>query len=299
MSSLYYFFKEFLYHLNHHRLLTLGAILTSAFIWVILGFFVIVYFNLFQLYSGMREDLKILVYLKDGQSQAEIKTLEERFFQEREVLALRYVSKEKALVEFKKNMAATGDLFQSFEGNPLPAFFEIKLKESYQSAEDFSRFSNKIKGNSGIEEIFYGKEWVDVLNRYVEFIQIMGVAVGFILVVGVISMIGIIVRLTVFSKKEEILVLKYIGATQLFIKIPLLMEGAFLGFMSAGLSLIVLYGLFHFLTHFPPFFDLFMGAPVKSSFLPIDMILLFLLFGPLLGVIGSFFPLQKYLKSFN
>ncbi|MBI1824677.1 MAG: ABC transporter permease [Nitrospirae bacterium] len=288
-----------MYHLNHHRLLTLGAILTSAFIWVILGFFVIVYFNLFQLYSGLREDLKVLVYLKDGLSQMDVKNLEERLFSEREVLTVRFIPKEKALADFKREMTTKGDLFKNLDGNPLPSFFEIKLKESYQSSEDFSRFVNKIKGNPGVEEIFYGKEWIDVLNRYVEFIQIMGIAVGFILIVGVISMVGIIVRLTVYSKREEILVLKYIGATHLFIKIPLLMEGAFLGFMSAALSLIALYGIFYFLTHFPPFFDLLMGAPTKSTFLPLEMILLFLLSGPILGVIGSFFPLQKYLKSFN
>lgn len=299
MTSLYYFFKEFLYNLSNHRLLTLGAILTSAFIWVILGFFVIVYFNLFQLYSELRDDLKVFVYLKEGLSEADIKGLEERIFSEKEVLTLHYTSKEKALIEFKKTLKQKDDLFQSIDGNPLPGYFDVKLKESFQSSDDFSRFINKIKGNPGVEEIFYSKEWVDILNRYVEFIQIMGVAVGLILMVGVISMIGVIVRLTVYSKREEILVLKYIGATELFIKIPLLIEGAFLGFMSAGLSLISLYGIFQFLTQYPPFYDLFMGAPSKTSFLPIEMILLFLFSGPVLGVAGSFFPLQKYLKSFN
>ena len=298
MTNLYYFFKEFLYNINNHRLLTIGAILTSAFIWVILGFFVVTYFNLYQLYSGIRDDLKVVVYLKDGLSQIDTRALEERIFSEREVLAVRYVSKEKALADFKKTLREKDDLFQNFEGNPLPNFFEVKLKESYQSASDFSNFVSKIKGNPGVEEIFYGKEWVDILNRYIEFIQIMGVAIACVLLVGVISVIGIIVRLAVYSKREEILVLKYIGATQLFIKMPLLIEGAFLGLMSSALSIAALYGVFQFLVHYPPFYDLFRGAPFKTSFLPFEIISLFLAAGPLLGVIGSFFPLQKYLKSY-
>jgi len=299
MGSLFYFFREFLNNVNGHRLLSIGAIISSAFIWIILGFFVIIYFNLFQLYSDLKEDLKVIIYLKDGLTQMDTRNLEERIFSEREVLTVLYVPKEKALAEFKKKLAERDDLFQNFEGNPLPNYFEVKLKESSQSGEDFSRLAAKLKGNPGVEEIFYGKEWVDVLNRYVEFIQILGIAVALVLVVGLISVIGNIVRLTVYSKREEIQVLRYVGATALFIKIPLLLEGAFLGLMSAGLSLTVLFGIFRYLTRVPSFQQLMMGSTVKAQFIPLEMIFLFLIAGPLCGAAGSFFPLRRYLKSFN
>jgi cell division transport system permease protein len=299
MGTLYYFFKEFLYNLNHHRLLTIGAVLTSSFIWVILGFFVVVYFNLFELYSSLKEDVKLVVYLQDELASAEIKTLQERISSEREVLTVHFVTKDEALIDFRKRLQSREDLFRNFEGNPLPAFFEVKLKDDYQTPDDFAKFAGKIRGNRGVEDIFYGKEWIEALNRYVEFIQLIGIAVGFILIIGVVSMIGNIVRLTVYSKKEEIQVLKYIGASQWFIKMPLLMEGAFLGLMSAGLSLIALYGIFHALILYAPFESLFIGAPFRARFLPMDFMLLFLISGPFLGVIGSFFPLHRYLKSFN
>lgn len=299
MATLYYFFKEFLYNLNRHRLLTLGAVLTSAFIWVILGFFAIIYFNLFELYSSLKEDVKLIVYLQDGLSGGDVKFLEERLSAEREVSSIRYISKEQALTSFRKTLQAKDDLFKNFEGNPLPSYFEIKFKDLYQSSEDYTRFIQKIRGNKGIEDIFYGKEWVDLLTRYVEFIQILGIAIGFILLIGMISMIGIILRLTVYSKREEIQVLKYIGATHWFIKVPLLLEGAFLGLVSVGLSLIALYGVFQLLIGFSPFYELFVGAPFKTTFLPLNYIFIFLISGPFLGVMGSFFPLQKYLKSFN
>ena len=167
------------------------------------------------------------------------------------------------------------------------------------AAQAFSALAEKFRGNRGVEEIFYGKEWVDNLNRTIRFIQMMGIGIALVLAIGVITTIGIIVRLAVYSKKEEILVLKYIGATEWFIKAPLLLEGGFLGLMSVGVSLLMLYGLFIFLNHYPPFSNLFSGTPFQAVFLPSDMIVGFLVSGPVFGVIGSFFPLHKYLKSFN
>ncbi|MHB8483490.1 MAG: cell division protein FtsX [Nitrospiria bacterium] len=299
MATAYYFIKEFIYNLNRHRLLTLGAVFISAFIWVVLGFFVVVYFNLFELYSSLKNDIKVTVYLQDGLNAGDIKTLEERLSTEREVLTVDYISKDQALTGFRKTLESRDDLFKNFEGNPLPSYFEIKLKDLYQSPEDYARFTDKIKGNKGIEDVFYGKEWVDLLNRYVGFIQILGIAIGFILTIGMISMIGIILRLTVYSKREEIQVLKYIGATNWFIKVPLLMEGAFLGLMSSGLSLLALYGIFYYLIVSSHFNNLFIGAPFKPAFLSLDDMMIFLLSGPFLGVMGSIFPLRRYLKSFN
>lgn len=299
MNTLIHFLKEFLYSLNQNKWLTLGAIFSSAFIWVILGFFVITYLNLFEIYSGLKEDLKIFVYLQDSISTADQKSLENRLMEEKEVLSVNYVSKEKALLDFKKALKSKEDLFQDFDGNPLPGYFEVRLKQQFQSSEDFSGIADKFKGNRGVEDIFFGKEWVDSLNRTIRFIQLMGIGIALVLAIGVITTIGIIVRLAVYSKEEEIQILKYIGATEWFIKAPLLIEGGFLGFMSAGLSLVLLYSVFLFLNRYPPFVSLFSGTSVKAFFLPPDFVAYFLISGPLLGIIGSFFPLRKYLKTFN
>ncbi|HXN06735.1 MAG TPA: permease-like cell division protein FtsX [Nitrospiria bacterium] len=299
MNTLIHFLKEFLYSLNQNKWLTLGAIFSSAFIWVILGFFVITYLNLFEIYSGLKEDLKIFVYLQDSISTSDQKGLENRLMEEKEVLSVNYVSKEKALLDFRKALKSKEDLFQDFDGNPLPSYFEVRLKQQFQSSEDFSGIADKFKGNRGVEDIFFGKEWVDSLNRTIRFIQLMGIGIALVLAIGVITTIGIIVRLAVYSKEEEIQILKYIGATEWFIKAPLLIEGGFLGFMSAGLSLVLLYAVFLFLNQYPPFVSLFSGTSVKAFFLPPDFVAYFLISGPLLGIIGSFFPLRKYLKTFS
>ena len=294
MRRLVYLLREALTNVRHNRTTTLIAVSTTAFTLACLGVFLLLYLNLKSVAGSLEDEIKVLVYLNDSLSTQAISDLEARLKREPEVAALVYISKDQALRDFRARFPDEHQLLQGLGENPLPASFEITLAPAHRAPEAVKRWAERHRSMSGVEQVQYSREWIENLNALVGYLELAAVGVGTILALASVTIIASTIRLTLYARRDDIEILKLIGATRAFIRIPYLMEGAILGAAGGVLSVGVLRGGFEFFKFHVGPVGPFLGAGGGLAFLPPRMALLVVLFGLVLGWAGSLVSLIEF-----
>ncbi len=256
---------------------------------MIFGIFLILFLNLNLLHEGWGERIQITVYLKDD---ADKDGLIKEIKKEKEVAEAIYTSKEKALAEFRKELGREKEVLDSIGENPLPASLDISVKKEYRSSEFIEPLVETIKRLSGVEEVHYGEEWVKDLTSLLKGLRGTGLFLGSLLALGIIFITSNTIRLTLYARQEEIEIMKFIGATKGFIRGPFLVEGALQGFGAGVLSVLLLY-LFYSIAAYGIDFRL---PGFNPGFLALSALIPIPLSGFLLGLLGSFLSMGRFLK---
>ena len=146
----------------------------------------------------------------------------------------------------------------------------------------------------GVAKIDYNQEWIDALAGLIHYIELIAIGVGVILSAAAVTIIGNTIRLTLFSRREEIEILRLIGATRSFIRIPYLLEGAVLGACGSALSLAILKGGFELFRQQLRVTGPLRGIETMIGFFPVSVCLALVLVGIGLGIAGSFVSLRRF-----
>ncbi|HLF87297.1 MAG TPA: permease-like cell division protein FtsX [Nitrospiria bacterium] len=292
---LWYYIEETIDNLKTNRLTAFLAILTLSLTLVILEIFILLYYNLESITHSIRSDVKLVAFLSDDLSQMEIDTIKNVLAREKGTAGIRYVSKEKALEEFKVDLKDGGGILKDIGENPLPASFELKIVPSVQSDNEVRLFIERIKGIKGIEEISFSMDWINNLNAFLNFLKLVGLFLGSLLGAGVITIISNTIKLTIYSRSEEIEIMRLMGATNGFIKIPFLLEGSLMGSLGAGISLSLLAGIYTLFRINTDYTGGFLWKGVDLVFLPPVTIVYLFLLGTMLGCLGSGISLKRFL----
>jgi cell division transport system permease protein len=295
MRQLRYFLKETLLNLRGNKSTTLISMATIAFTMMLFGVFLLLYFNLDTLVGSLQQEIKVILYLRDGLSEKERADLEGKLRQEPGVSNVLYVSKAMALVNFRQSLEGQDILLKGLGDNPLPASFELTLEKAYQSSEAVQRLAQQFKGLNGVDDIQYGREWVDNVNAVLETVRVGSAVIGLILGLAAVVIIAGTIGLTVWSRLEDIEVLQLIGATRAYIQMPFLMEGALMGLIGGVLAIVLLRGVFELAKSRLAEIGGFLGGPMNLMFLPMDWLLIFLAVGVGLGCTGSLLSIRRLL----
>jgi cell division transport system permease protein len=295
MRQMVYFFKTALENIRINKVMAFFSLISLSLTLMLFGLFLIFYHNVQNLLETMQEDVHFSIYLSDPIKEETIKKIKEKLSGDPRILTFDYISKEKALELFHKDFKDDA-LIKSLGGNPLPASFEVKVKAAYQEPKKLITIIAPIKEISGVEEVQYGSDWLENLNRFLKVLRMIGVGIGSFLAVAVMTIIANTVRLHFYNRKEEIEIMKLIGATHRFIKIPFFVEGSFMGFMSGGVAVLMLSLMFHFSKKQLQSVGGVLGGILELKFLPIEFLLGLILAGGILGGIGSFISLTHLLR---
>lgn len=295
MRQLRYFLKETLLNLRGNQSTTLISMATIAFTMMLFGVFLLLYFNLDALVGSLQQEIKVILYLRDGLAEKERTDLEGKLRQEPGVSNVRYVSKATALVNFRRSLEGQDILLKGLGDNPLPASFEVTLEKAYQTSEAVQRLALQFKGLNGVDDIQYGREWVDNVNAVLETVRVGSAVIGLILGLAAVVIIAGTIGLTVWSRLEDIEVLQLIGATRAYIQMPFLMEGALMGLIGGVLAIGLLRGVYELAKSRLAEVGGFLGGPMNLMFLPMDWLLLFLAVGVGLGCTGSLLSIRRLL----
>ena len=293
MKRLTYLIKETLFNIRINRTTTLIAVGTTGFTLACFGVFLLLYLNLKEMVSSLQEDVQVILYLEEDISPRGVSDLGRRLRKEPEVASLLFVSKEEALKEFREQFPAEEDLLEGLGVNPLPASFVVTVAPQFRSPESIRRWVERQRNVPGLEEVQYSRDWIEKLEVIVGYVELAAMAIGGLLAAASVTIIASTIRLTVYARRDEIQIMRMIGATGTFIKIPYLLEGAVLGTLGGMLSLALLKGCFEF-------FSAHLGAPggllgveAGFAFLPGQVSALLVVAGLLLGSTGSFVSLVQ------
>ncbi|WP_110955324.1 permease-like cell division protein FtsX [Anaerosinus massiliensis] len=287
-----YFIREVFISLKRNNWMTFASISTVAVSLLILGLFLIMVLNLNNMATALESQVQINVYLHDDLSDEKMEAIGEKIQKISGVEEVQFVTKKEAMERFKQRLGDQQGLLTALgEVNPLPNAFEVKLN----SPEHVKAAADAINTYEGVENAKFGQEVIDQLFELTKMIRIFGFVIIVFLAFATIFIISNTIRLTVFARRKEIGIMKYVGATDWFIRWPFLMEGMVLGFVGSIVATMVLrnsYGavvarIYETLTFLPlipeqPFLD--------------RISILMIVVGTAIGALGSTISLKRFMK---
>lgn len=277
------------------------AITTVAITLFIVGVFSVILFDVQGVLNSIEGQVEIAVYLKDNVSNDLKVYLENEIKKWPEVDSIAYVSKEQALEKFKVQNEGS-DILKEIQGNPLPASFEIKLKDAQKVEQVALRFVDKDgKSIDGVDEVIYGKSYIRKLFSITAIAGTIALLIIIILILATMVLIYNTIRLSIYARRKEIEVMKLVGATNGYVRAPFLFEGFFEGFLGGGIAVVLLYLLNKFLlikgeTVIVETMHIKNLAILGSSNIILIAYFGIIIIGGLIGILSSGFALRRYLK---
>lgn len=281
------FFKEAFTSLVRNRWMSLASIGAVASVLIILGSFLILSINFNHILKDVESQVEITAYLLDSTDQLAIPKLKDQIGSLDGVTEVKFISKDDALEEFKQQVGP--ELLEGIP-NPLPNSFRVKVS----SPEEIVEVARQIEKFEGIEEVKYGKGIVERLIKIVYWVRMVGAVI--MAVFGAISVfiISNTIKLTVFARRREINIMKYIGATDWFVRWPFLLEGMILGLVGSSIAVGILAISYSYLCR-----AVQINVPM-ISLIPIEEFRIyalgFLLIGMIIGAFGSSFSIKRFLR---
>ena len=287
MKRFFYLLGEALRSLRTNRTSTLVGVLTTAFTIVSFGIFLLLYVNVRNVVGSLQDNIQVIVYLNDEFSAQEKSQLDRLLKQESAIEDLSFISKEHALQDFHRQFPSESYLLDGIGGNPLPASFVATISPDSSTSSVVSNLAVRIKKLPGVEHVRYSRDWVERLTLLISYLELGAVIIGVILSLASVTIISNTVRLAIFARREEIEILRLIGATGTFIAVPYVIEGAVLGILGGGLSVGLLRGGFEVFRQKIDGFSWIGGLPSVLEFFPVQTSLMLVLAGLILGCTGS------------
>jgi len=294
MKWLWYLLREAWANLRTNRTTTVVATLTTAFTLACVGIFLLLYVNLRNAADWLQEDIKVIVYLDDRISSEDAQALEDKLKADRMVAAIRHISKEEALGEFRSEFPTDSHLLEGLGENPFPASFVVTPSTNYRAPDAVRRWAERVLTMAGVAKVDYNQDWIDALAELIRYIELTAIGVGVILSAAAITIIGNTIRLALFARRDEVEILRLIGATRAFIRIPYFLEGAALGACGSALALGMLKVGFELFRQQIGSVGRFHGIEQMVSFFPLSISLTFVAVGVGLGVAGSMVSLRRF-----
>ncbi len=288
-----FYLIEAFHGLRANSLVNLLALGTISMARLIVGFFLLVFLNLRSAVGAMGERLEISVYLKDGLTDQEKDYLVTRLKAEAAVRKATFQSRAEALALLRKELRGQEALLDGLGENPLPDSYELTIDPAYAATEKMDALSKRIEKLPGVDDVSYGRQSVEVLDRLLRMVTYGGMALAALLGVTVVFIISNSVRLALYSRGGEIELMQWIGATRSFITGPFLVEGMLVAAVGTALSVGVLAGLFRAL---PREVVLFLSGPGGLQFLPTWAISYMIGGGALLGLLGGLVSVNKFME---
>jgi cell division transport system permease protein len=275
------------------NLITIGIIAISM---LIFSTFTLLAYNLTNFLKIWEDKIEVIAYLKRGTPSSEVEPLLDKTRLLEGVEVVRYVSPYDAMAFMETKLGRQKNLLQGIQPAVLPHSFEIQLKKEYRNSTKIKEVVTHLKKIPQFEEIQYGQEWVETFSVLVHILRLTQWILGGLLLIAVVFITSNTLQLTISSRREEIEVMQWVGASPAFIRVPFYMEGLIQGLLGGGLAI-----LFLFLMHQGLFLNLTPSvqawlAKIPVLFLPLETIVWILLGGMVLGFFGSSVASMRVLK---
>lgn len=240
-SQVKYLARESFGVFRRMKAMTLISTLIMSVALLMLALFTLVTLNMQSMASAFRGEIEIRAFLEPTASLEAIQELRQRLLEHPGVQSVAYISKEEALAEFRQQLGEESSLVDVLEENPMPASVRIALLETHRNSQQLQLLSAWLRELPEIEEVRYGDQWVSRLEDYIRIFMIVDLLIGGIVLLSALFVISNTVRLTVMARSRTIEIMRLVGATNWFIRMPFLIEGAVQGAVAGGVAMLVLW----------------------------------------------------------
>lgn len=275
------------------NLITIGIIVISM---LIFSTFTLLAFNLTNFLKTWEDKIEVIAYLKRGTPSGEVEPLLKKTRVLEGVELVRYISPYDAMTFMETKLGRQKNLLEGIQPAILPPSFEIQLKKEYRNSTKIKEVVTQLRKMTQFEDIQYGQEWVETFSILVHILRLTQWILGGLLLIAIVFITSNTLQLTVSSRREEIEVMHWVGASPGFIRVPFYVEGLIQGLFGGGLAILFLFlmhqGLFLYI---PPSMQTWLER-IPVVFLPFETIVWILLGGMVLGFFGSFVASMRVLR---
>ena len=287
-----YFIREVFMSLRRNNWMSLASIGTVAVSLFIFGMFLMLVLNMNKMAETLESQVQINVYLEDSVDREQARDIESDLKELEGVQAVTFITKDEAMERFKERLGDQKSLLEALDDtNPLPDSFEVMITQP-ELVKDAAAIIEKW---DGVESAKYGQDVMEHLFDITRLIRIFGYSLMLVLAFATLFIISNTIRLTVFARRKEIAIMKYVGATDWFIRWPFMLEGMVLGLFGSIISAVVLRlvytGIAEKIYATLAFFPLISEEPFLSY-----ITLVVILSGMAIGAVGSAVSIKKFLK---
>lgn len=284
-------------NIKSNRQVFLISIATITIAFSILGLFLVIFVNLNSFLKTWNQQVQLVIYLEDKISANQRQVLEQLISSNQNVESMTFVPREEAWAKFKNTFSSKkSDFIDDLNFNPLPSSYNLKFKPSEDRFEKIRQSAEIFKKQPGVEALEYGEKWLAAFEQFMVFIRIFIFAIGALLALGLILIISNTIKLSFYSRQDEIELMLLIGATPNFIRVPFLIEGVLQGLFGGVIGLILIKILHIYIgIQFQGSLES-IARGVEFHFISIPLILQLLLAGVFIGWMGSFLSIQQFMN---
>ena len=288
-----YFLSETAVNLKRNLLMTIAAISTVAISLLLLGGAQILQLVVANVTSTWEGKVEVSVFLRSDVTEGELDGLRSDLARMPEIETFTYVSKNQAYEEFKELYADKPELYEVLPKDSLPASFRVSLVD----AADAEEVAARVEGSPGTDDVNFGGDIIRRLLQVNTLLRAVTLGMSAVLMVAAAALIANTIRLAIYARREEISIMKLVGATNWFIRIPFMFEGVFAALTGAIVSSIVVLGANELFFSKMGDFLAFLGPVFSFSAWEITKVLLILVGGGVaVGLFGSVLALRRFLE---
>lgn len=292
MQKIKMFTLDALKSLKRNKTITLASIVTVSATLFIFGVFLLVAQTINMGVESVESKVEIKAYLNDGITSTEQSNVETIINAVEGVKEVYYETKEEAFENFKERLGEDNSILTGFseDRNPLPNSFVISLEEP----EAAMRVEDALTGVRGVEDVGNERETVEKIIGLARLIRSMGVVIFIILVLVSLFLISNTIKLTVYSRRREIGIMKFVGATDWFIRWPFIIEGMIMGLVGGVIAFGVVYSAYRVI-YADVTQSMFYAELVTPQYVLQNFSWQFGVTGLVIGALGSFIALKRFL----
>ncbi len=239
-----YFFKTALTNIFNNRLVHMISIGTITISMLLLGFFLLLSVNIKNWLSDWGEALSMSVYVENEVDEAARVKIESEIKNLKGAEIKEFITKEQALANLKGHLGDQAGLLEGLKANPLPGSFEVIFHETKDYTADPEKIKTDLEKLNGVDEVQYSKQWIERFQGVMDILRVIGLITGGFLCTAVLFITTNTIKLTIYSRRDEIEIYKLVGATDWFVRIPYLIEGAIQGLMGGIFSYVILLAIY-------------------------------------------------------
>ena len=296
IKRFFYTLKQAFLQVFRNRTMSIASIFAITAMLLILSIFFILVINVNTAAQMIQNDYdSIEIFLEDDMTKQDAQTIVEDISVREGVDEAYYKSRETAMDEFKARWGKNAYLLDSLKENPLPNSIVIIISD----LEKATSLAETAATYDGVEDVKFYKDTVDKLLDATRFIQLAAIVIMVFLIIVSVVVVSNTIKLTVFNRSNEISIMKYIGATNWFIRGPFLAEGIIIGIISAGISVGVSAAMYRKIVEVigDQVFSVLSMPMVPVNFLVYNFTWIFLALGISIGACGSIISMRKFLDA--
>lgn len=283
-----YYFTEFMRYLKTAKSAVISSTIVIALAVLLLGIYLTISINSVKLLKLIRDKVELDAYLVDNIQPSEAGKLITSIKSIGGIKNVNFISKEEAAKLFAEEFGQ--DILEVFDHNPLPPSLKINLYDEYKTIDRIEKIKAELVKNKEVTDIVYAQKNLEIIERNSQSLVFLNLSLLVIITFSSIFLIGNTIRLMIIAKKDTIEIMKLIGATKETIRTPFIMEGFFQGFTGSLIAVIILQIFLGY------FYATYTNNDFNFSIIDTKFLILLVIFGTLLGTLGSAISIRRFLK---